>query len=686
MYLLIIFLPLLSSVALGLFGRFLGKKGSTYIALLSMATALCLSLFIYYEVVLCQAICSIKLFKWINCGLLQVTWGFLFDSLTANMLLIVLGISCLVHIYSVSYMGEDPHYIRFMSYLSLFTLFMVILVTADNFLQLFLGWEGVGLASYLLINFWYTRVQANKSAMKAIIVNRIGDFGLSLGIFGIFYLCESLDYNTVFAVIYKFKQDQLPIFNINAITLISILLFIGAVGKSAQVGLHTWLPDAMEGPTPVSALIHAATMVTAGVFMLIRVSPILEYSTTVLLIITIFGGLTAIFAAISGAFQNDLKKVIAYSTCSQLGYMAFACGLSNYSIGFFHLLNHAYFKALLFLCAGSIIHALYDEQDLRKMGNLALRMPVTYIMMLIGSLALMGFPFLTGYYSKDLILETTYVRYTISSLFVYWLGLLGAVLTAYYSFRSLFLVFWIKTNMSRKLFLLINESDFWILIPLLLLSLCSIFIGYLTHDLLIGLGTDVWGNSIFCLIENVRSIESELLPLYIKHLPLFFSLFGVSSSFILYNTWNNVIIRSLLLFQWLILMYQDNTKNKLNFFICFFYKYIYIFYNKTWYIDYLYNKYIVLNLMKFSYKITFRGIDRGLIEKFGPLGIIHLCTKIVKKFQKIQNGYIYTYIYWMLLSVFCCLFCMFLLHWNCLILFKYLFIFNCCLIICCIWL
>ena len=334
------------------------------------------------------------------------------------MLVTVTTISTLVHFYSCSYMSVDPHISRFMSYLSLFTFFMLILITADNFIQLFVGWEGVGLCSYLLIGFWFTRVQANKAALKALIINRVGDFGIILGICLVFFVFQTLDFEIVFPLI-TFFQNQFFLFfgmNFNVVELICFFLFIGSVGKSAQVGLHTSLPDAMEGPTPVSALIHAATMVTAGVFLIIRCSPIFEYAPGVLNIVTFVGALTAFFAATVGLVQNDIKKVIAYSTCSQLGYMIFACGISGYTVSLFHLINHAFFKALLFLAAGSIIHSLNNEQDMRRMGGLIRITPFTYSMMLIGSLSLAGFPFLSGFYSKDVILELAFVKYEISSL------------------------------------------------------------------------------------------------------------------------------------------------------------------------------------------------------------------------------------------------------------------------------
>ncbi|XP_065850278.1 NADH-ubiquinone oxidoreductase chain 5 [Euphorbia lathyris] len=396
------------------------------------------------------------------------------------MLIVVTFISSLVHLYSISYMSEDPHSPRFMCYLSIFTFFMPMLVTGDNSLQFFLGWEGVGLASYLLIHFWFTRLQADKAAIKAMLVNRVGDFGLAPGISGRFTLFQIVDFSTIFA------RASAPInswiscnMRLNAISLICILLLIGAVGKSAQIGLHTWSPDAMEGPTPVSALIHAATMVTAGVFMIARCSPLFEYSPTALIVITFAGAMTSFLAATTGILQNDLKRVIAYSTCSQLGYMIFACGISNYSVSVFHLMNHAFFKALLFLSAGSVIHAMSDEQDMRKMGGLASSFPFTYAMMLMGSLSLIGFPFLTGFYSKDVILELAYTKYTISGNFAFWLGSVSVLFTSYYSFRSLFLTFLVPTNSFGRDIVRCHDAPIPMAIPLILLALGSLFVGYL---------------------------------------------------------------------------------------------------------------------------------------------------------------------------------------------------------------
>ena len=443
MFLLIVLLPLLGSIAAGFFGRFLGFRGAAIITTSCVLTSSILSCIAFYEVALSGSPCYIKLAPWFFSEMFDASWGFYFDSLTVVMLIVVTFVSTLVHIYSISYMSGDPHIPRFMCYLSIFTFFMLMLVTADNFIQMFFGWEGVGLASYLLISFWFTRLQASKSSIKAMLLNRVGDFGLALGIMALFSVFKTVDFVTVFACAGQFAETSFIFcnFKLDTLNTICILLFIGAVGKSAQLGLHTWLPDAMEGPTPVSALIHAATMVTAGVFMIARCSPLFEYAPKALVVVTFVGAMTCFFAATTGIVQNDLKRVIAYSTCSQLGYMVFACGISNYSVGVFHLMNHAFFKALLFLSAGSVIHALSDEQDMRKMGGLIQLLPFTYAMMLIGSFSLAGFPFLTGFYSKDVILELAYAKYTISGNFAYWLGCICVLFTSYYSFRLLFLTF-----------------------------------------------------------------------------------------------------------------------------------------------------------------------------------------------------------------------------------------------------
>jgi NADH-ubiquinone oxidoreductase chain 5 len=506
---------------------------------------------------------------------------------------------------------------------------MLMLVTSDNFVQLFFGWEGVGLCSYLLINFWFTRLQANKSAIKAMVVNRVGDFGLALGILSIFVVFKTVEYSTVFSLVPYFLDYNFLFLNysFNLITLIGFLLFIGAVGKSAQLGLHTWLPDAMEGPTPVSALIHAATMVTAGVFLIIRCSPIYEYSQNVLFFITIVGASTAFFAATVGVFQNDLKKVIAYSTCSQLGYMVFACGLSNYSVSMFHVLNHAYFKALLFLSAGSVIHALSDEQDMRRMGGLIQLLPFTYIMIVIGSLALMGFPFLTGFYSKDVILEIAYSKYSFLGTFAHWLGVISASITAFYSFKLIYMTFISNPNGYKSSMQSVSDAPFAMALPLFILSLGSIFLGFLTKDLFIGLGTPFWNNSIFILPEHLNIIDAEFIPIYIKWIPFFVSIFGSCCSVLLYHIFSDSLFKI-----------YANSK---------FFNLFYTFFNKKWFFDRLQNELVVSFLLKAGYDVTYKIIDKGLIELFGPSGLTKCVLNLSKQVSKLESGKINQYAFLM---------------------------------------
>jgi NADH-ubiquinone oxidoreductase chain 5 len=532
MYLLIIFLPFLNFLILSLLGRFLKINNTFIITILNMSITFIMILIIFYEIVLCNTICNFNLFNWIMFNDLIINWNFLFDNLTATMLIVVVSISFLVHLYSFEYMSNDPHLNRFISYLSLFTFFMLILITAGNYLQLFVGWEGVGLASYLLINFWYTRINANKAALKAVILNRIGDLSLFIAFSLIIIHFKTLDYLNLILLTSHLNFNFI---DKNIYDFISIFLLIGAIGKSAQIGLHIWLPDAMEGPTPVSALIHAATMVTAGVFLIIRSSFFIEYSNNASFIISIIGGLTAFFAATIGTMQNDIKRIIAYSTCSQLGYMIFACGFHNYNVSFFHLFNHAFFKALLFLTAGAIIHSLNNEQDIRKMGGLFKLLPFSYISFIIGSLALTGFPYLTGFYSKDFLLELTLTNFSNLNLFIYWLSCTAACCTAFYSFRLIFYVFFIKTQNYKKTFEILSENLFKINISLFILMLCSIFIGFIFKDLIIGVGSNFWNNILIVNPYNNNIYNAEFLKNYYKLLPLFISFFGIFLCFIIYN-------------------------------------------------------------------------------------------------------------------------------------------------------
>jgi NADH-ubiquinone oxidoreductase chain 5 len=632
MYLLIIMLPLIGSCTAGLFGRYVGPNGSAIITTTCLFLSFFCSFFAFYEVALLECFVYIKLISWIDSELLNVDWGFMFDTLTTVMCCVVTFISTLVHLYSIEYMAYDPHLSRFMSYLSLFTFFMLILVTADNFVQMFVGWEGVGLCSYLLINFWFTRIQANKAAIKAMVMNRVGDFGLVLGILLIFVTYKAVDYATVFSLTPLLSNTKINFLNFEfeTLTIIGFFLLIGAIGKSAQLGLHTWLPDAMEGPTPVSALIHAATMVTAGVFLIARCSPIYEYAPIVLEIITVLGASTAFFAATVGLLQNDLKKVIAYSTCSQLGYMVFACGLSNYSVGIFHLANHAFFKALLFLGAGSIIHAVADEQDMRKMGGLKNLIPFTYSMIVIGSLALTGFPFLAGFYSKDLVLEVAFGKFTIPGHFSYYLGTLGAFFTAFYSTRLLYLTFLSKPNGYRSVLCYAYDSSYYICTALGLLAIPSIFIGFYTKDMVVGLGTDFWGTAIYVAPQNMNMFDAEFIGQSYKLLPVTLSLSGIIFAFIFYK------FQSKLLFKLKISVIG---------------KKVYSFLNKKWFFDKIYNEQLGQFFFNFGYTISYKIIDRGIFEILGPHGISIVLTKLSSTIHKLQTGYIYHYTFVFLIGI-----------------------------------
>ncbi len=632
MYLLILTLPLLSTICAGLAGRWIGGKGAAFLSTTLIILTFLISTFVFYEVALLKTPCLIELSPWIITETYNLKWGFLFDTLTAVMLIVVTSISSLVHLYSTEYMGQDPHLPRFMSYLSFFTFFMLILVTADNFIQMFVGWEGVGLCSYLLINFWFGRIQANKAALKAMIVNRIGDFGLAIAIFTIYLYFQTLDYGVVFSLSPFYNQNVLPFFEIkiNLLDFIGIFLFIGAVGKSAQLGLHTWLPDAMEGPTPVSALIHAATMVTAGVFLLCRCSPLLQFAPNVSFIITLLGGMTAFLAATTGLLQNDLKRVIAYSTCSQLGYMVFAAGLSSYSVSVFHLSNHAFFKALLFLGAGSVIHAMGDEQDMRKMGGLVKILPFTYSTMVIGSLALMGFPFLTGFYSKDLILELAYGSFTLEGRFVHTLGTLAAFFTAYYSTRLISLTFLRNPNGNRYFYEHAHESPLPMTIPLFILSFGSIFIGYLSRDMFVGMGSDFWGNALFTLPSKQYTLESEWLDASVKMIPLVFSFSGAGLA----------IFHYLNAFNFLYGLKKTSFGRKL-----------YTFLNRKWFFDKVYNEWISQSLLNTAYKQTYQNMDRGLLEFLGPQGIATEIYLYTNRITQISLGFTFHFLFLLLLSL-----------------------------------
>nr|QZN07996.1 NADH dehydrogenase subunit 5 [Craspedacusta sowerbii] len=596
MYSLAVVLPLLSALLAGVFGRFIGERGSVRITTAILTLCLISSILFYAEIHLECSTVEVLWWNWFDVGLLHAPLGLYFDEITAAMLIVVTSISTLVHLYSSAYMKGDPHLPRFMSYLSLFTFFMLLLITSHNLPQLFIGWEGVGLCSYLLINFWFTRIQANKAAIKAMLVNRVGDVGLILGMVLIWLTFGTLEFGAIFSSsVFLWVND-------GTMFLICLFLLIGAVGKSAQLGLHTWLPDAMEGPTPVSALIHAATMVTAGVFLVIRTSPLFELTPYGLLLTAVIGSFTAFFAATVGLAQNDLKKVIAYSTCSQLGYMIMICGLSHYSAGLFHLFNHAFFKALLFLSAGSIIHALMDEQDMRRMGSLLHVTPTSYIAIVIGSVSLMGLPFLTGFYSKDLILELTMDRMYLS--FVLWLGLMAAFFTAFYSFRLILWTFLYQPTSSRQVFQKAHEGTWNLILPLFLLIAGSLVLGY------------------FFQFSMLKDLPSPMITSVSKWTPTTLSVLGASLSLLLFTTlragWGIYLSRVGMI--------------------------AYSFVNAAWQFNYVINHFLVKTLWTIGLTITYNRIDRQLLEHFGPEGMLTKLTSLSSKNNLFQSGQLMNYI------------------------------------------
>ena len=622
----IIALPLIASIISGFFGKLIGDRSSEIITSLLVSISAIFSVLVLYEVVVNQYQENIIIATWISSGSLEVNWSMKIDSLSAVMLVVVTSVSALVHIYSIGYMSHDPHKPRFMAYLSLFTFAMLMLVTADNFIQLFFGWEGVGLCSYFLIGFWFKKESANKAAIKAFVVNRVGDFGFALGIFLIFYLFGTVNYTEVFAEIPNITDKNLVFLGItfNAVDLICLLLFIGAMGKSAQILLHTWLPDAMEGPTPVSALIHAATMVTAGVFLVVRCSPIYEYSDLALNIITIVGMSTAFFAATVALVQNDIKKIIAYSTCSQLGYMFFATGVGAYNVAMFHLFTHAFFKALLFLGSGSVIHAFKDEQNINNMGGVWKKLPYTYSLMIIGTLALTGFPFLSGFYSKDAIIEFAYLRGNTTGYYAAGIGIFTAFLTSIYSWRLIFKTFHGEYNNKEIKIDETHESPIVMLIPLVLLSIGAIFAGFLFKELFIGYEglNNFWRDSIFFL-----------KPLSTDHPPLWFLLLTPT-----------LVILSIPLAYYLFLKNRNLPERlaSIN-------KPLYQFLLNKWYFDELYDVLFVKPAKKLGL-FLWKFFDLKIIDGFGPDGISSMIKKFSVKANKFQSGYIYQYAFVMLLG------------------------------------
>jgi NADH-quinone oxidoreductase subunit L len=636
LYKLILFLPLTGFLFSGILSRIIPqKKISDNFAKFITTSLIIISAIISFKTLIDvhnnKISENIVLLNWINSGNLNIDWAIKIDSLTAIMLFVVTSVSSLVHIYSLGYMHEDKSIARFMSYLSLFTFFMLSLVTANNFVQLFFGWEGVGLASYLLIGFWYKKQSANLAAMKAFIVNRVGDFGLIIAIALIYFTFGTVDFTSVFNLVQSNLNNKLTIFstNFNIIDLISILLFIGAMGKSAQIFLHVWLADAMEGPTPVSALIHAATMVTAGVFLVARCSPIFECSLIGLNFIIIVGAMTALFSATIAITQNDIKKIIAYSTCSQLGYMFFACGVSAYSAGIFHLTTHAFFKALLFLSAGSVIHAMHHEQDIRNMGGLRKKIPFTYIMMWIGSLALAGFPPFAGFYSKDAILEVAFTSHNPLGKFAYYIGIISAFLTAFYSWRLLFLVFHGNNRGKKATFDHAHESPKSMLLPLLILAIGSITSGFIGANFLniISTNNNFFENSIYLHPDN-NLIYEEMhhAPLIVKLSPLLVGLLAIFLSYLFYV-----------------------KKPALPNLFASKFRFLYNLSFNKWFFDEIYEK-IFIKPTRILGNLLWKIVDVKIIDAI-PNNLASFCKYMSNKTSRIQTGYIYNYSMWMVLGL-----------------------------------
>ena len=626
----IVFLPLLGALIAGFFGRLLGDRGAQVVTCGFMLVSMVLGWIAFQDVALAGNARTVELFTWLSSGDLQASWALKFDTLTAVMVIVVTTVSAMVHVYSIGYMSHDHSIPRFMAYLSFFTFAMLMLVTADNLIQMFFGWEGVGVASYLLIGFWFHKPAANAAAIKAFLVNRVGDFGFALGIFGTFLLFDTIHLDTIFQMVASKQNVSISFLGgeFHALTVLCLLLFIGAMGKSAQLGLHTWLPDAMEGPTPVSALIHAATMVTAGVFMVARLSPMMEYSETALAVITIVGAATAFFAATIGMTQTDIKRVIAYSTCSQLGYMFFALGVSAYSAAIFHLMTHAFFKALLFLGAGSVIHAMSDEQDMRKMGGIYRKIPFTYAMMWIGSLALAGVPFFAGFYSKDMILEAAYAAQSNLGYFAFWMGIAAALMTAFYSWRLLIVTFHGSPRASAEVMSHVHESPLVMTIPLLVLAVGAVFAGWLGYNTFVGDGMDAfWGSAILVLEGNNTVKAAHHVPTWVKLLPIFVGIAGIALAYWIY-------------------MLRPGTADK----IVAAFRPVYSFFFNKWYFDELYDWLFVRPALRLG-RIFWKTGDGDIIDGYGPDGVSAAARFLAGRAAVLQSGYVYHYAFAMLIGV-----------------------------------
>ena len=628
-YQAIVFLPLIGALIAGLFGRIIEPKVSEYITCSLIVIAAILSWIVFFQVGFGHETAKVEVLPWITSGSLDVSWSLRIDTLTAVMLVVVNTVSSLVHVYSIGYMHNDPHRPRFFAYLSLFTFAMLALVTADNLLQMFFGWEGVGLASYLLIGFWFKKPTANAAAMKAFIVNRVGDFGFALGIFALFMLAGSINLDEIFATVPSLAGQTFTFLSweVDILTTICLLLFMGAMGKSAQFLLHTWLPDAMEGPTPVSALIHAATMVTAGVFMVARLSPIFEITPDALTVVTVIGAITAFFAATVGLVQNDIKRVIAYSTCSQLGYMFVALGVGAYGAAIFHLFTHAFFKALLFLGAGSVIHAMSDEQDMRHMGGLYKMIPQTYAMMLIGTLALTGFPGFAGFFSKDAIIESTFAASGPFSEYAFYLLVFAAFLTSFYSWRLIFMTFHGRSRATPDVLSHVHESPRVMLIPLFILALGAVASGFAFKEFFFGHEyTEFWNGALFSSATNDLVNEFHNVPLWVKLSPFIAMLLGLGLAYLFY------IFRPVL----------PGIVARL-------FQPIYLFLYNKWYFDELYD-YIFIRPTKWLANKLWRIGDQSIIDGVVN-GLADRSLEFTGKLKTMQSGFVYHYAFAMMIGL-----------------------------------
>ena len=627
-----VFLPLLGATIAGFFGRFIGNRGAHVVTCLGIGLAALCSIPTFIDVAIHGHSHVVPVFSFLVSGTFEAAWALRYDTLSATMVMTVSCVSTLIHVYSVGYMSHDKSQPRFMAYLSLFSFAMLALVTADNLVQLFFGWEGVGVVSYLLIGFWYHKPSACAAAIKAFVVNRVGDFGFLLGIFAVYYLFDAVTFDVIFSAAPGKADSTVTLFSHqwHALTITCLLLFVGAMGKSAQLFLHTWLPDAMEGPTPVSALIHAATMVTAGVFLVARMSPLFEYAPTALAVVTIVGATTAFFAATVGCVQNDIKRIIAYSTCSQLGYMFVACGVSAYQGGIFHLMTHAWFKALLFLSAGSVIHAMSDEQDIRKMGGIWNKIPMTFAVMTIGTIAITGIPPLSGFFSKDMIIEAAHASETSAGHYAYLMTILVALLTSFYSWRLIFITFFGVPRADHHTMEHIHESPYVMLIPLFVLSLGAVFIGGGFNELFVGHGREhFWGEAIKVLPahDTIERAHAEHAPFVIQWLPLIVSLAGLAVAYWMYMARPGTAARLANAMPWL-----------------------YRFLLNKWYFDELYNFLFVRPAFKLG-RLFWKGGDGAIIDGLGPDGVSSVVVRAARRLGIVQSGYLYHYAFAMIIGI-----------------------------------